>query len=91
MSEPEDITGLPAFARGMIDGIRQATKQKWFEAAATFFIRALINKDVVMACENAGFDEAAVFFRAKTVWLVAESLKCMAEVSELEASEARLR
>jgi hypothetical protein len=77
--EPEEITGLPAFVRGMIDGTRQATKQKWMEAAASFFARAIINKDVAIACGEAGFSEAMVFHRNKAAWLLAQSLGCVAQ------------
>jgi len=77
--EPEDITGLPAFARGMIDGMRQATKQKWTEAATTFFARAMINKDVAIACGEAGFSEAMIFHRNKAAWLLAQAIACVAQ------------
>jgi hypothetical protein len=79
MREPEDITGIPAFARGCIEGMRQAAKQKWIEAAMTFFARAIINKDVAVACGEAGFSESMIFHRNKAAWLLAQALNCLAQ------------
>lgn len=79
MIEPEDITGIPAFARGIVEGMRQATKQKWIEAATAFFARAIINKNVAVACGEAGFSESMVFHRNKAAWLLAQALNCLAQ------------
>lgn len=69
--EPEDITGLPAFAHRVIKGMRQATKQKWMECAATFFARAIINKYVSIACGEAGFSEgwSSIAIKQLGYWL----------------------
>jgi hypothetical protein len=75
--EPEDITGLPAFARGMIDGMRQATKQKWYEAAMTFFSRAIINRAVFIECQSAGLADAAKYFENRTLYFIAQGFWCL--------------
>lgn len=80
MSESE----LPEFAQRMIEGMRQSVRQKWYEAGTMFFARAVINKDVAIACGEAGFSEAAVFFRNKAAWLVAQGLVCFAEKAKHE-------
>lgn len=78
MNEPEDITALPAFAQGVIDGMREATRQKWYEAAVTFFSRAIINRDVSVECQVAGFDEARHHFEQRTLYFIAEGFRCLA-------------
>lgn len=82
MIEPEDITGIPAFAQGVIDGMRQAIRQKWYEAAMTFLARAVINKDVAVTCGEAGFDEAMIFHRNKAAWLLAQALGCLGKAGQ---------
>jgi len=79
MSEPEDIVAVPPVMQGFIEGMRQAAKQKWIEAATTFSARAMINKDVAIACGEAGFSEAMVYYRNKAAWLLAQALNCMAQ------------
>lgn len=79
MSDPEDIVAIPPILQGFIEGMRQATKQKWIEAATTFFARAIINKDVAIICGEAGFSEAMVYHRNKAAWLLAQALNCMAQ------------
>lgn len=74
--EPEDITGLPAFAQGMIDGMRQAVRQKWYEAVTAYFARAIINHEVAQACQCAGFHDANVYFAQKAIWLLAQGVDC---------------
>jgi hypothetical protein len=82
--EPEDITEIPPFAQGVIDGMRHAIRQKWAEAAMTFFARAIISKNVAVACGEAGFSEAMVFHRNKTAWLLAQALGCIAKSMEFK-------
>lgn len=80
--EPEDIVALPPFAQGVIDGMRHAIQQKWTEAAMMFFARAIINKDVAVACGIAGFSESMVYHRNKAAWLLAQALGCLAKSAE---------
>lgn len=75
---------LPEFAQRMIKGMRQSVRQKWYEAGTTFFARAILNKDVAIACGEAGFSEAMVFFRNKAAWLLAQGLACFAERAKYE-------
>lgn len=82
--EPEDITHIPALYQGIIDGMRQATRQKWYEAGTAFFARAMVNKDVAIACGEAGFSEAMVFFCNKAAWLPAQGLACFAESAKVQ-------
>lgn len=49
------------------------------EAAMVFFARSIINKDVAVACGEAGFSEAMAFHRNKAAWLLAQALGCLAE------------
>lgn len=74
--EPEDITFFPAFAQGVIDGMRQATRQKWYEAVTTYFARAIINHEVAQACRTAGFHDASVYFAQKAIWCLAQGVDC---------------
>lgn len=76
MNEPEDITGIPAVYRGFVDGMRQAIKQKWYEAVTTYFARAIINSEVALACRDAGFHDASVYFTQKAIWLLAQGVDC---------------
>jgi hypothetical protein len=78
MNEPEDIVAIPPFMQGVMAGMRQAIRQKWNEAAMTFFARAIINKDVAVACGEAGFSEAMIFHRNKAAWLLAQAMECLA-------------
>lgn len=81
----KELTELPTFAQRMIDSMRQSIREKWYEAAMTFFARAIINKDVAIVCGEAGFSEAMVFHRNKAVWLLAQALGCLAKSAEFEA------
>lgn len=74
--EPEDITGIPAVYRGFVEGMRQATKQKWREAVTAYFARAIINNEVALACQAAGFHDASVYFAQKSIWLLAQGVDC---------------
>jgi hypothetical protein len=76
MKEPEDITALPPFFQGVIDGMRQATREKWYEAVSTYFARAIINNEVALACRAAGFNDASVYFAQKAIWLLAQGVDC---------------
>lgn len=76
---PEDEANLPPFAQGVIAGMRQAIRDKWTEAAMTFFARGIINKNVAVACGEAGFSESMVYHRNKAAWLLAQALHCIAQ------------
>ena len=78
MKEPEDVAGLPAFARAMIDGMREAARQRWYEAAVTFFCRAIISRGVSIECQIAGFSEARHHFEQRALYFVAEGFRCLA-------------
>lgn len=78
MAEPEDITALPPFARGVIDSMREDARQKWYEAAVTFFSRAIINRAVSIECQIAGFSEAQHHFEQRTLYFIAEGFRCLA-------------
>jgi hypothetical protein len=41
-------------------------------------------KDIAIACGEAGFSEAMIFFRNKAVWLLAQGLACFAEKAKYE-------
>ena len=87
----EETPELPPFVQGILAGMRHAIRQKWTEAAMTFFARAIINKDVAVACGEAGFSEAMVYHRNKAAWLLAQTMGCLAKSAQFEASEARLK
>jgi hypothetical protein len=82
--ELEGITGIPPLVQGAIDGMRHAIRQKWTEVAMTFFVRAIINTNVAVACDEAGFSEAMVFHRNKAAWLLAQALGCIAKSMEFK-------
>lgn len=81
--DSEDATALPPFAQGVIAGMKQAIRDKWTEAAMTFFARAIINKNVAVACGEAGFSEAMVSYRNKAAWLLAQALGCLAQSTKI--------
>lgn len=77
-----DLGMVPPQFRSAIVALQDATRQKWFEAATTFFCRAILNRAVAIECQIAGFTEAAHFFEAKAVWLVAQGIYCSAKQHE---------
>lgn len=88
MKEPENITGIPAIAKGFIDGMREAIRNKWYEAATGCFLRAVTNYQTAEACKEAGFTDAAVHFANRSVYYLAQGCYCLAQV---EASKCRLK
>ena len=76
MSDPEDIAALPPFFQGVIDGMKHAIKEKWYEAVTTYFARAIINHQVSVECQTAGFNDASVYFAQKSIWLLAQGIDC---------------
>lgn len=88
MNEPEVMAGLPPFARGVIQGMRAAIRDKWHEAATGFFLRAVTNYQTGEACKEAGFTNAAIHFASRSVYYLAQGLYCLGQV---EASDARLK
>jgi hypothetical protein len=76
MSEPEDIVALPPFFQGVIDGMKQAIRQKWYEATTTYLARAVINHRVAVECRTAGFHDAGAYFTQKSIWLLAQGVDC---------------
>lgn len=97
ISEYETAKNLPVFAQRMINGLRQATSQKWYEAAITFFSRALINRAVSIECQIAGFDGAQVHFEQRALYFMAEGFRCLGNAghalqsAETLASDERLK
>ena len=73
----EEAAELPVFAHRMIKGMRQATGQKWYEAAITFFSRAIINRAVSIECQMAGFNEAQHYFEQRALYFIAEGFRCL--------------
>jgi hypothetical protein len=76
MSEPEDIVALPPFIQGMIEGMKQGVREKWYEAVSTYFARAIVNHQVAVNCQMAGFDDASAHFAQKSIWLLAQGVDC---------------
>lgn len=85
VSEPEDITGIPAFAQGFMDGMRQAVRQRWYEAAMAFFSRAIINRAVSVECQVAGFNEARYHFEQRAHYFIAEGFRCLSNAGKAVA------
>lgn len=91
MKEPEEIAGLPPFARGFIQGMRAAVRDKWHEAATGFFLRAVTNYQTGEACRDAGFTDASIHFASRSVYYLAQGLYCLGQREASDASDARLR
>lgn len=59
-----------------------AIRDKWYEAAITFFSRAIINRAVSIECQVAGFTEARHYFEQRALYFIAEGFRCLSEVGK---------
>lgn len=82
-----DLTNVPPELRSAVVSLQMATRQKWFEAATTYFSRAILNRGVTIECQIAGFNDAAGYFAQKAIWLVAQGVYCSAKQHEIQTSE----
>lgn len=88
MNEPEELAGLPPFARGVIQGMRAAIRDKWNEAATGFFLRVVTNYQTGEACRVAGFTDASIHFASRSVYYLAQGMYCLGQF-EAGGSNAR--
>lgn len=75
---------LPAFAQRAIEGMRQAVRQKWFEAAHGFLCRAVTNYQAGNACREAGFTDAAAYFATRSAYYIAQGLYCLGQMNAVD-------
>jgi hypothetical protein len=79
MGEPEDIAALPPIARGFIEGMQQAVRQKWHEAAVGFLLRAVTNYQTGEACRDAGLRDATIHFLNRSLYYLAQGIYCLGQ------------
>lgn len=78
-----DLSGVPPELRSAIIGMQNAVRQKWHEAATTYFARAVINSHVARQCENAGLADAQCYFTQKAIWMLAEGVWCYGKMLDV--------
>lgn len=87
MNYPETTDGLSPFARGVIQGMCAAVRDKWYEAAITFFSRAIANRAVSIECQVAGFSEARHHFEQRALYFIAEGFRCLGNAGKAMTRE----
>lgn len=83
----EEIEELPPFAQRVIEGMRQAIRAKWHEAAMAFLLRTVTNYQTAEACKEAGFTDAAIHFAKRSVYYLAQGIYCLAQMNAADKAE----